>query len=579
MNMHRLLWQTVILALLWGFMMAAPVAAEGPDDFEMRLVKVFFDSKAQLNALASSLDIWEVHQDEGYFVARVHPAELEMLQQMGVQVQFFPEMTHRLYLNWLMLPGQTGGIPGYACYRTVEETYRDLANLAAAYPQLATWKDIGDSWTKATSGGLQGYDLYALQITSQSRPGPKPKILIIAAIHAREYATAELVTRFAEKLVHSYGQDPDITWLLDYFEVHVIPQANPDGRKHAEQGQLWRKNTDNDDGCDFDRVEWGYYYGVDLNRNSSFQWNRGGSSANACDETYRGPSAGSEPEVQAIETYARTLFPDQRGPDLTDAAPDHAEGVFISVHSFGELVLFPWDWTDTQPAPNRDGLQTLGRKFGFFNHYEVCSDCLYNASGTTVDFVYGELGVASYTFEIGNTFFQDCSLFEQDIIPRNMPALLYAVKSARQPYLSPKGPDTLLVSLNAETVRAGKAVTLTATVDDSRYFSGGYGEEPVQAIQAARYTIDEPGWLARASWEMTATDGAFDTPQEKVIATIDTTGLAPGRHIIFVQGQDALGNWGPPTAVFLTIQEDGAHHRNPARFSSSRPRQLAQALR
>ncbi len=556
-----------------------PVAAEGPDEFDVRLVKVFFENKAQLNSLASHLDIWEVHQEEGYVVARVHRAELERLQNMGLRIQQFPQMTHRLYLNWLMMPGQTGGIPGFACYRTVEETYRDLANLAAAYPHLATWKDIGDSWTRMMTAGARGYDLYALVITSQKRPGPKPKLLIIAAIHAREYATAELVARFAETLLLGYGNDPEITWLLDYFEVHLVPQANPDGRKQAEQGQLWRKNTDNDDGCDFDRVEWGYYYGVDLNRNSSFQWNRGGASSNACDETYRGPGPASEPEVQAIETYARTLFPDQRGPDLTDAAPDHAEGVFISVHSFGELVLFPWDWTDVQPAPNRDGLQTLGRKFGFFNHYKVCSDCLYNASGTTVDFVYGELGVASYTFEIGNTFFQDCATFEQDIIPRNMPALFYALKSARRPYLTPKGPDVVLVSLNADSIRPGEGVTLTATLDDSRYFSGGYGEEPVQTIQAARYTIDEPGWLARTSWEMTATDGVFDAPQEKVIATIDTTGLTPGRHIIFVQGQDALGNWGPPTAVFLTIQEDGTHHRNPARFSSSRPRRLAQALR
>jgi hypothetical protein len=26
-----------------------------------------------------------------------------------------------------------------------------------------------------------------------------------------------------------------------------------------------------------------------------------------------------------------------------------------------------------------------------------------------------------------------------------------------------------------------------------------------------------------------------------------------GRHIIFVRGQDALGNWGPVSAVFLDV--------------------------
>ena len=58
----------------------------------------------------------------------------------------------------------------------------------------------------------------------------------MSAIHAREYATAELITRFAEYLVENYGTDPDITWLLDYNEIHLLLQANPDGRKHAETG-------------------------------------------------------------------------------------------------------------------------------------------------------------------------------------------------------------------------------------------------------------------------------------------------------------------------------------------------------
>ena len=54
-----------------------------------------------------------------------------------------------------------------------------------------------------------------------------------SAIHAREYTTAELTTRFAEHLVNNYNVDADITWLLDHFELHLVPQANPDGRKIA----------------------------------------------------------------------------------------------------------------------------------------------------------------------------------------------------------------------------------------------------------------------------------------------------------------------------------------------------------
>jgi hypothetical protein len=34
---------------------------------------------------------------------------------------------------------------------------------------------------------------------------------------------------------------------------------------------------------------------------------------------------------------------------------------------------------------------------------------------------------------------------------------------------------------------------------------------------------------------------------------IDTTALAPGKHIVFVEAQDANGQWGVPSAAFLTV--------------------------
>jgi carboxypeptidase T len=112
------------------------------------------------------------------------------------------------------------GIPGYACYRTVEETYTSLQNLATAYPNLAEVLDIGNSWEKATPNGLPGYDLNVLKLTNRSLPGPKPIFFLMAAIHAREYVTAETALRFAENLLTQYGHDADATWLLDHFELH-----------------------------------------------------------------------------------------------------------------------------------------------------------------------------------------------------------------------------------------------------------------------------------------------------------------------------------------------------------------------
>jgi hypothetical protein len=420
-----------------------------------------------------------------------------------------------------------------------------------AHPNLAEWIPVGESWEKAVGGG-PGYDLFVLRLTNGDIPGPKPTFALLAAIHARELATAELVTRFAEELVSGYGTDADATWLLDHHEIQILAQANPDGRKIAESGVLWRKNVDNDDGCsDPDR------WGTDLNRNSSFQWGGVGASSNRCNELYRGPAAASEPEVQAVQLYLTSVFPDQRGPGLEDPAPSDASGLFISVHSYGQLVLFPYGFRST-PAPNDAELRTLGRKFGYFNGYEICQagepNCIYLTSGTTDDWSYGELGIASYTFELGTSFFQACSSFENVILPENLPALRYAAKAARRPYQEPRGPDTLAVTAPGAPAASGPPFVLTATADDTRSDSNGWGQEPMQHIAAARYSIDLPPWKSGAVLHpLNAADGAFDAPTESLTASVDTTRLSAGRHILFVESQDAEGSWGADSAAFFEI--------------------------
>ena len=61
-----------------------------------------------------------------------------------------------------------------------------------------------------------------------------------------------------------------------------------------------------------------------------------GASTNQCDQTYRGPSAKSEPETNIVLNYMKTIFPtNQKGPEPNDQSPDDATGVAIDVHSYG----------------------------------------------------------------------------------------------------------------------------------------------------------------------------------------------------------------------------------------------------
>lgn len=516
---------------------SAPLSLDGPV-----VVRLYFDSRDSLNVIASQYDVWEVHHDLGYAVVMLSPEDYQALllsYRMEIDEQKTLQVRYPL------------GIPSYPCYRTVEETYAAMQSLNTNYPALAELFDYGDSWDKLTPGGPAGYDLYALRITNENITPitAKPVFFLMAEIHAREYTTAETAMRLAEYILQNYGVDPTITFFVDYNQIYIVPMTNPDGRKFAEAGQSWRKNTDNDDGCSTT-------YGTDLNRNWSFKWGCcGGSSGNACAETYRGPARASEPETYALQYLITSVIPDQNGPngddELPPAAPNDTTGILITLHSYSRLVLWPWGFTSAA-APNSAGLQTIGVKFATYNYYTPQqSYSLYSTDGTTDDWSYGKLGIPSYTFEMGDYFFEPCSAFENTIWPNNRPALLYAWKIAKTPYMTAYGPDTLNAAVSPISVPQGAPAQLTATINDD--------DNGDQNIAAAEYFVlplhsntapGDPG----TGLAMNPADGAWNSKIENVVATVDTAALVPGDYIIALRGKDANNNWGPFAAVFLTVE-------------------------
>lgn len=526
------------------------LAASADAKPDTEVVLAWFDEAARIERVAPLLGHAQVDRVKGVLRTEADAALRKALVDAGFRVETDSEATARNERMRRALAGDKS-IPGFACYRTVEETESEMAALAGAYPQLLSLQDIGPTWQALA--GNPGYELKVAVATNTAQPGPKPRLFVMASVHAREYTPAELATRFIEDLVLGYGNDAEATWLLDRFEVHALLQANPDGRKRAEAGNLWRKNH-NTTHCGT-----GSQPGVDLNRNFPFEWGaHGGSSGSACAETYRGPSAGSEPETDAIVDYVRAIFPDNRGDALGDPAPLDTQGLFFDLHSYTGLVLWPWGFTDT-PAPNAAGLAKLGRRLAWFNGYTAEQAIgLYATDGTTDDFAYGELGLPAYTFELGTAFFQDCASFENTIFPDNAAALRYAARSLQAPYRLPFGPDVTQLRVEPDVVIAGDSVQLGASFDDTRMqtqVTGASGPvPPVQAVVSAAAYLGAAPWDPGASaLPMQAADGAFDASQEAATLTLDTSGFATGKQLVFVQGRDADGNDGPPQAAFLHV--------------------------
>jgi hypothetical protein len=208
-----------------------------------------------------------------------------------------------------------------------------------------------------------------LKLTNSALPGSKPALFAMTAVHAREYTTAELGLRFAEQLLQGYGSDAEATWLLDHHEIHLLVQSNPDGRKRAETGLLWRKNT-NQGYCGATSNS----RGADLNRNFPFCLGHGDRrlQPERLQRHLSWPRTCIGAGDKAIVDYVRALYPDRRGDGLNDPAPDDTQGVFLDIHSYSQLVLWPWGIT-AQPSPNDPPLVALGRRFAWFNGYRRSS--------------------------------------------------------------------------------------------------------------------------------------------------------------------------------------------------------------
>ncbi|MFD0724959.1 M14 family zinc carboxypeptidase [Lysobacter brunescens] len=552
-------------------------------------VIIHYRDQAELQRIAGRFQHPRIDRQARTIRVPIDAYDMSDLRRMGVRMDIDPTGTSRLRsMSQALRTGRFGAraLSDFACYRTVEDTHSAMATLAVSKPALAQVMNLGPTWKKWSAGGTNGYEMQVLRLTNSATDAirtNKPAMVLLSSIHAREYAPAELSMRFGEWLVNGYGTDAEATWLLDNYVFYLIPQGNPDGRKVAENGTLWRKNINNTNGsCPASQT------GVDLNRNFPFGWgglDNAQTSSNACVETYRGPSAASEQETQNIMrliagtrgasgSYAGGIFADKRASDRTSAAPADTQGVYIDLHAFGGDVLWPWGDVQNSTAPNHAGLQSLGRRMGYYNKYSPYQSAyLYPTAGATDDAMYGELGVPSYTWELGSslvadsTFFQPCSSFLSTILPDNLSALKYTARILTRPYRYPSGPETASLTVSAPsvsaarsiTVAAGTTVTISAVLDDGLWGQTVGTADPTHRIASARAYIDTPPWEAGASGgiAMNAGDGSFSTSRETVTASISTTGLSPGRHLIYVQGVDASGEAGAPNAVLVNIATGG----------------------
>lgn len=293
-------------------------------------------------------------------------------------------------------------------YHTYAELDAAFDSLAALYPTLCQKIDFGDSH--------QGRDLLALKISDHVGVNEgEAQVLFMGCHHAREVISPEMPYLFAEYLLDNYGVDPDITALVDDREIWIAPMINPDGHQYVVDGEtFWRKNRrNNGDGT----------FGVDLNRNYPFAWGYDdvGSSPFTSSETYRGPSAGSEPEIQGVVGLFQA----------------NAFTMALSFHSYGRMYLYPWGYVALPTADNEifaaaGDSMSAGNGYAHGNYY---SGLIYSTNGSSDDWAYGDETKPkcfSFTPEIGDEFDTPESMISVHFAEQ-LPAMLFTARAAGDP--------------------------------------------------------------------------------------------------------------------------------------------------
>ncbi|KAF6085606.1 carboxypeptidase A1 [Phyllostomus discolor] len=280
----------------------------------------------------------------------------------------------------------------YATYHTLEEIYGFMDLLVAEHPQLVSKLQIGNTY--------EGRPIYVLKFSTGGNN--RPAIWIDTGIHSREWVTQASGVWFAKKITQDYGQDPAFTSILDNMDIFLEIVTNPDGFAFTHsKNRLWRKTRSITAGSSC--------VGVDPNRNWDAGFGLAGASSNPCSETYHGKFANSEVEVKSIVDFVK----------------NHGNiKAFISIHSYSQLLLYPYGYTTESAADQAEldqlaesAVKALSSLYGTKFKYGSIIKAIYRASGGTIDWTYNQGIKYSYTFELRDTGRYGFLLPASQIIP------------------------------------------------------------------------------------------------------------------------------------------------------------------
>jgi len=386
--------------------------------------KIYYQTKADLQVLLQhgvTVD-HGVHKQGTFIISEFSETELEIASNLGyeVEVLIFDATAYFLENQNNPAPENTtcvsygrnfptpdnfhqGSMGGYFTY---QELLNELDEMATLYPDLISSRaPISNFLTEGepnngTTPSIGSNSIEWVKISDNPNTAEAEEQILYTAIHhAREPASLSQLVYYMWYLLENYGTDPEVTNIVDHTELYFVPVINPDGYLYNELtnpngGGFWRKNRFNGHGVDNNR---NYNYFIDGDPTNA-TWGGEGTSADPESAVYHGEAPFSEVENQAMRWFVE----------------QHEFVLSFNNHTSGELLLFPFGYTEGVTTPDHDTYVGISDILVGKNDYaNIMGSQLYPAAGNSDDFMYGTVGthdkIFSFTPEIGQSFWPAAS--------------------------------------------------------------------------------------------------------------------------------------------------------------------------
>lgn len=264
-------------------------------------------------------------------------------------------------------------------YPTYDQYVQMMQDFASDYPSICMLDTFGTS--------VEGRLLLALKISDQvNEDEEEANFFYSSTMHGNEIVGYVLLLRLADLLLKDYGNDTEITQLVDNLQIWINPLSNPDGSYSTDQNlslrNSFRRNIND----------------VDLNRDFPIP-NKG----------HANDPAGREKETRYMMEFLNK----------------HHFTLSANIHSGEEVVNYPWD-NRTYPHIDADWYRFVSGEyadeamavdpdymFGWPEGGITHGYAWYQAAGTRQDYVNYYLGGREVTLELSMEFLLPSDELEQ----------------------------------------------------------------------------------------------------------------------------------------------------------------------